>query len=530
MFTFKAAFTSLVVTPISYVLHPFIGHVTLEPNGQEKQPKLNHSVPEPAQAGKKLKSNPVVVAPEPKPQAKKTTSTRSVPQPKRQAKNLKSKLPASKPQRAIPKLSQMAPAPKREGKKVESKAKRSTGGPELERHIPWPAIFTHHVSNIEGHFRLLHMIREHTTEGSGNYRAMCGMIDRTNELLQQSKNVARSFVPSADQVDKVPLGFSSESTYPGYSSGDIKYGKASEKHGNHAADAQEKGMAAEEKGMAAKEKGMAPKPEDAEYKIPQSKAHSRLTLAQMQALKSFEDGYKSSPAKATNDASKEAKKTGHEGGIRKSAKASSTAAESKLFKGSTTMPETGQESSSTPWPSKLFTAATTPPTPQPPKYYHFAVGDPHNPFDHPYTVKIEFEDLTAEVDRRMEIIYTKERLRDAVLFPNPMKRKRESDNSFDSFLAPAASTIEASKPKTKKQRTSESVVAEVGVRASKKKRSAEVDKEEGKSKEEKAAKKRKGKDGEGKVVREGKDKKKRDAAPVSESKEEGTRKKRKMVV
>lgn len=337
-------------------------------------------------------------------------------------------------------------------------------------------------------------------------------------------------MPSADQVDKVPLGFSSESTYPGYSSGDIKYGKASEKHGNHAADAQEKGMAAEEKGMAAKEKGMAPKPEDAEYKIPQSKAHSRLTLAQMQALKSFEDGYKSSPAKATNDASKEAKKTGHEGGIRKSAKASSTAAESKLFKGSTTMPETGQESSSTPWPSKLFTAATTPPTPQPPKYYHFAVGDPHNPFDHPYTVKIEFEDLTAEVDRRMEIIYTKERLRDAVLFPNPMKRKRESDNSFDSFLAPAASTIEASKPKTKKQRTSESVVAEVGVRASKKKRSAEVDKEEGKSKEEKAAKKRKGKDGEGKVVREGKDKKKRDAAPVSESKEEGTRKKRKMVV
>lgn len=140
MFTFKAAFTSLVVTPISYVLHPFIGHVTLEPNGQEKQPKLNHSVPEPAQAGKKLKSNPVVVAPEPKPQAKKTTSTRSVPQPKRQAKNLKSKLPASKPQRAIPKLSQMAPAPKREGKKVESKAKRSTGGPELERHIPWPAV------------------------------------------------------------------------------------------------------------------------------------------------------------------------------------------------------------------------------------------------------------------------------------------------------------------------------------------------------------------------------------------------------
>ncbi|KAL8963795.1 MAG: hypothetical protein Q9183_004950 [Haloplaca sp. 2 TL-2023] len=73
-------------------------------------------------------------------------------------------------------------------KKAESHANST----EQTRHIPWPDIFKHHISIIEGHLRMIEMVRKHTEQGSENHHTICDMIDRTKEMLQQSKISERS--------------------------------------------------------------------------------------------------------------------------------------------------------------------------------------------------------------------------------------------------------------------------------------------------------------------------------------------------
>ena len=43
---------------------------------------------------------------------------------------------------------------------------------------------------------MMEMVKKHTVEGSGNWRMICELLDRTNEMLQVSKQQARTFVRS----------------------------------------------------------------------------------------------------------------------------------------------------------------------------------------------------------------------------------------------------------------------------------------------------------------------------------------------
>ncbi|KAL9580389.1 MAG: hypothetical protein Q9212_004527 [Teloschistes hypoglaucus] len=501
-----------------------------EPTPQDEKRKSVSAVPEPKPEGKKIKTTHPVT--ESKGQGGKRKASPIVPEPKHEGKKAKQTpiVTESKGQGENPKSNLMAPTPKRGGKKVKSKADHWTGGPALARHIPWPKIFKNHLSNLEGHFRMLEMIRKHTKEGSGNYRTVSEMIDRTNEILRTSKTAARAFVPAADQLDKAPLGSSSDSMYPDSSPNDIECGKASEENGKYATDA--------------KKKGIETKPEDAQYKVGQSKIHSQLTLAQMQALKDFQDGAKSSPAKDANGTSSEAKKTGHKGKGQGSAKASSKDANPVFFTDTkptpVNLPSSSKEQKpsakkeddkkskyvydihkSTPTrnadglfppnPSALFQPRTDGPS------IYGPYGPP--PQGDPYLIPIQ-EDEEKEVNRKMAIRAIKERIRDQQLDAewerrkNPKKRKQESDLSFDSFLNPASNE----QPKGKKVR----IVADKGTKAgvdAPKKRAADDVTGEKKSKktkdtkdakdakdegDEKPVKKRKEKDGEGNKAKDGK--------------------------
>ncbi|KAG7002432.1 hypothetical protein G7Y79_00027g061240 [Physcia stellaris] len=149
--------------------------------------------------------------------------------------------------------------------------KRWSGrGPKPARHIPWPEIFKHHISLIEGHQKMIDMVRKHTVEGSGNHRQICAMLDSCKAMLHEAKSVSRTFVPPANHREKVPLGSSSASMYPGYSPADHVYGQAAMEYGSAAARA--------------KAEGVELKPEvDIEYEIGQGKGIKRKRLAEMRA-------------------------------------------------------------------------------------------------------------------------------------------------------------------------------------------------------------------------------------------------------
>ncbi|CAD6589992.1 MAG: hypothetical protein ASARMPRED_004509 [Alectoria sarmentosa] len=158
------------------------------------------------------------------------------------------------------------PGPDSKGGGFRGGPKRWTGaGPAPARHIPWPEIFKHHISVVEGHLKMIDMVRKHTVEGSGNFRTIMGCVDRAKEMLQVSKHIARTFVPPPNHREQVPLGSSSASMYPGYSPADHEYGKAAEEYGKAAAEARAKGIEL--------------KHPDAEYEIGQAKGVKRKMLA-----------------------------------------------------------------------------------------------------------------------------------------------------------------------------------------------------------------------------------------------------------
>jgi hypothetical protein len=55
-------------------------------------------------------------------------------------------------------------------------------------------IFKHHISVVEGHLRMVEMIQKHTVPGTGNYTTIHEIVERTQEMLSQSKQATRSFV------------------------------------------------------------------------------------------------------------------------------------------------------------------------------------------------------------------------------------------------------------------------------------------------------------------------------------------------
>ena len=60
-------------------------------------------------------------------------------------------------------------------------------------------IFKHHISVVEGHRKMVDMVRKHTVEGTGNFRTIDQMFKRANEMLYMSKSLERSFVSSTQQ-------------------------------------------------------------------------------------------------------------------------------------------------------------------------------------------------------------------------------------------------------------------------------------------------------------------------------------------
>lgn len=55
-------------------------------------------------------------------------------------------------------------------------------------------IFKHHISLVEGHLKMIDMVRKHTVEGSGNNRTIINLIDRAQNMLRDAKAVQREFV------------------------------------------------------------------------------------------------------------------------------------------------------------------------------------------------------------------------------------------------------------------------------------------------------------------------------------------------
>lgn len=55
-------------------------------------------------------------------------------------------------------------------------------------------IFKHHISVVEGHLKMLEMIKKHTVPETGNWRQICPMVARSHEMLRMVKDAIRSFV------------------------------------------------------------------------------------------------------------------------------------------------------------------------------------------------------------------------------------------------------------------------------------------------------------------------------------------------
>lgn len=58
-------------------------------------------------------------------------------------------------------------------------------------------MFKHHISVIEGHAKMIDMIRKHTVPNSGNWKTVTAMLDRSHEILRMSKAAAHDFVRRA---------------------------------------------------------------------------------------------------------------------------------------------------------------------------------------------------------------------------------------------------------------------------------------------------------------------------------------------
>ncbi|KAL8974266.1 MAG: hypothetical protein Q9197_001493 [Variospora fuerteventurae] len=345
--------------------------------------------------------------------------------------------------------SQREPLPPQQfpGKSQAGASKRypKIRGPKPARHIPWPEIFKHHISLVEGHLKMIEMVRKHTVEGSGNYNTMSDLVKRSKDMLYQAKTVARTFIPPPDLMEQVPLGSSSDSMYPGYSPANHEYGKAAEEFGRYAS--------------AAKQKGIDLKADGIDYKVGQSKGLGHMTLAQIRAANAGEGGTASSAsnvgmaaaAAAAPKTSKVSEKKG-EGEPNTAAEKTPTAGDPMFFM------------DPNPTPLNLSTAANSSAkrkaTPEPPldantskkqKKKHGEAPKPDEAQEPVEPVRIEYDDISGEVDARLaekeERRKLKEQRREEK--KNKNKRKRDSEGSVSGAVAAEE------KPKKKKVKPEE---------------------------------------------------------------------------
>ena len=304
---------------------------------------------------------------------------------------------------------------------------------------------------------MIDMVRKHTVEGTGNYRTICEMIDHTKRILYESKTVARIFVPPNDHIEQVPLGSSSESMYPGYSIKEHKYGEAAERFGNYAAEA--------------KRRGEEIKPEGIDYKLGQSKALSSLKLEQMRAKMAARNGGGSASEAAPAESTSTEKKVHFSDVSQETAKP-----EGQMFfmdskPTPVDLPTTLNTSRKRKESSLDAEPALEPVEAQPSKK---ARRDHVNHADDPYDanedakamdttsqindnpkqasgiIQVEYEDISDEVEKRMQEKEEKRKRKDQP--KEKKKRKRDSEGSTAGAVEGAATT-EIEKPKKKKTKS-----------------------------------------------------------------------------
>ena len=240
----------------------------------------------------------------------------------------------------------------------------------------------------------------------------------------------------------MPLGSSSASMYPGYSPADHEYGKAAEEFGRVAADARAKGVEI--------------KHPEVEYEIGQAKGIKRRTLAAMRRASA-----------AKGQASGSGSGSGSEGPTTQVPNEKATSQEkAKDVKAKTSTPEGDNP----------FFIIDTKPTPvNLPGITNQSVKRSASPSGSPETkkqkkskqhhegelptsegaVKVEFEDISGEVDARMKEKEERRKLKEE------RKRKRESEGEqTEAAKAHAtnsdtpATAVEAETPKKKKAKKS----------------------------------------------------------------------------
>ncbi|KAF6231876.1 hypothetical protein HO173_009959 [Letharia columbiana] len=340
------------------------------------------------------------------------------------------------------------PGPDTKGGGFRGGPKRWTGGgPAPARHIPWPEIFKHHISVVEGHLKMIDMVRKHTVEGSGNYRTIMGCVDRAKEMLQVSKQISRTFVPPSNHREQVPLGSSSASMYPGYSPADHEYGKAAEEYGKAAAEARAEGIEL--------------KHPDAEYVIGQAKGVKRRTLAGIREAQAAK-------GKASGSGSGSGRGSGSEGPMKQEPRKSATA----NGKASTEKVQEATLEGDNPYfiidtkPTPVYIPGMSlqslkrsacPPEALEAKKHKKAKnrhdGDLPRGED---TQEAKTEDISDQVDARMKEKERKRKMKEE------KKRKRESEDEpavgsedFQPAVEASASAAEAESPKKKKAKQTE---------------------------------------------------------------------------
>ena len=55
-------------------------------------------------------------------------------------------------------------------------------------------IFEQHISIIEGHVKMMDMIRQHTVPDTDDWRKICPMLERAKEMLRMTNGAKRNFV------------------------------------------------------------------------------------------------------------------------------------------------------------------------------------------------------------------------------------------------------------------------------------------------------------------------------------------------
>ncbi|KAI9846059.1 MAG: hypothetical protein M1830_007472, partial [Pleopsidium flavum] len=304
-------------------------------------------------------------------------------------------------------------APNTKGGGPRGGPKRWTGGgPRPARHIPWPEIFKHHISVVEGHLKMLEMIKKHTTPETGNWRSICTMVDRSYDMLRMAKDATRNFAPPSNQREQVPIGSSSASMYPGYSPADHEYGKAAFEYGLAVAAARAEGV----------DFRPGQDPNGPEYVIGQAKGEKRKTLAQIKAEKAAASGSRSGSGSDTRNPGGPSRNQPMDGNAKDAGRSSEPASGDNPYFVIDTNPTPVQLPG---MPNGHAKRASTKPAPSEPTEETKSKRIKTKHTDSGEETKVEIEDISEEVDARLKEKEEKRKRKEE----KKKKRKREVEGS-----------------------------------------------------------------------------------------------------